>query len=461
MKHRSWVRLTLGTSLLAIVPLMSGQVFAQTNEERWNYTVVDVVDFQGTTRLKLSSAAIVEVRRSRVKSGELQYNFLVNEAAGQISGQNEPVVMSAKKGMNFYKEPKTRKLRSNDPDLAALLDFTNALLKKMPSGRKKAGVNWLEIVDVGEGWGRLPRKIAVNFEVQDLSDAGHGKLLLVKYSSKKFRLNLGTKGEPVNAEFSGFTTFDPSRDITAHMVWDFKASRAGESGLSELLRHSIIFFMSDVKGETPVVPLSIYPDLGEWVGGKEITDAAISSAASSPEWVFEALASSKIYWVVTTITGEQKTNFAIVPIIAVLNVLESVCNLLTDKIADGKIDGKGYGLAWVLKKAGVDPYWAAISVDIMKLALPGVSSVLQAVGASDKIVSVILKWGTAVNGLKLLVDILGLPIKSATVPSATVDNKKVAKNCPETKQTDSTSKTYQEWKQSIEKHIPVGKRIGC
>ena len=36
-----------------------------------------------------------------------------------------------------------------------------------------------------------------------------------------------------------------------------------------------------------------------------------------------------------------------------------------------------------------------------------------------------------------------------------------AKNCPETKQTESTSKTYQEWKRSIEKHIPVGKRIGC
>lgn len=36
-----------------------------------------------------------------------------------------------------------------------------------------------------------------------------------------------------------------------------------------------------------------------------------------------------------------------------------------------------------------------------------------------------------------------------------------AKNCPETKVTESASKTYQEWKQSIEKHIPVGKRIGC
>lgn len=33
--------------------------------------------------------------------------------------------------------------------------------------------------------------------------------------------------------------------------------------------------------------------------------------------------------------------------------------------------------------------------------------------------------------------------------------------CPETKGTESASKTYQEWKQSIEKHIPVGRRLGC
>jgi len=36
-----------------------------------------------------------------------------------------------------------------------------------------------------------------------------------------------------------------------------------------------------------------------------------------------------------------------------------------------------------------------------------------------------------------------------------------AKKCPEIKGTESASKTYQEWKQSIEKHIPVGRRLGC
>lgn len=36
-----------------------------------------------------------------------------------------------------------------------------------------------------------------------------------------------------------------------------------------------------------------------------------------------------------------------------------------------------------------------------------------------------------------------------------------ANKCPETKETESASKTYQEWKQSIEKHVPVGRRLGC
>lgn len=35
------------------------------------------------------------------------------------------------------------------------------------------------------------------------------------------------------------------------------------------------------------------------------------------------------------------------------------------------------------------------------------------------------------------------------------------KNCPETKQTESESKTYEEWKNAISKHIPVGRRLGC
>lgn len=360
-KNSFWIRGVLVGLLL--MPLMPTTSLAQDGEERWNYTMLDVANVQGANNYRVSWAAVIEVTRSRLQTGERKYSYSVKEAAGRVAGQKRALVFSGRKSEGFYYNNATRTFRTEDEELTPLFDVMNNVVETLPPERKRIGDRWQQAIRIAKGSEFLPGTVIVRFEVQGLSPAGYGKVLLIRYSSEEmtFRTVGGDTGQ-VRAEFSGLTTYDPEKDVTLHSVWNFKATRQRAEAKSDVFSHRIVSFMSDAGGGKPVVPFGIYPDLRKAFAQQHIDLTTTSSDPDPPAWFVQTFALSQMAWTVTGITAEGSTNDVGLVLKTGLSVGNFIIDKVTDVWNDGQFNNNGInlqklGAEQIARDWGLDPKW--------------------------------------------------------------------------------------------------------
>jgi hypothetical protein len=355
------IRTFLGVFFYFFIALVQASfVSAQVGEERLNYTMIDIADLQGANRYRVSTASVVEITRSRLETGEFKYNCLMTEVAGQVAGQEQPHVFTAEKSWIFYDVPAKRILRGDNQQ--ELISTISSMAELIPMDPKPIGVKWQQSIHLGRGSEFMPGTVNVNFEKQSLSPQSYGDLILIKYSSEEMVFNgIDKDRSQVKAKFSGFTTYDAVRGAVIHTVWDFKATRSGLNRKTDQFTNRLIYFMSDAKGEAPIVPFNIYPELAEAVGKQRVRFTKVVSDQSPPEWFLQTLSLSKIAWTATTIAVDRSTNP--VPVLAAVAVyfggmalMDTVVDIATDLWDDRKLNDSGRSMFKELGEKAADTF---------------------------------------------------------------------------------------------------------
>lgn len=334
--------------------------FAQEEkEDRWFLTSIEVADLEGKNSYRVSSTTTTEITRKKLETGEYEFNYVLREAAGQVAGEKEPTSFVSTKSFTFYRDPKSHILRTEDKELKALFDFINTRIKKILP-KEKPAETWKQDIEISSGSKYMPEKITLNFEIQYVSFPSYEKLLLIKYFSEEFSfLAMDDNGELAKGRFSGFLTYDSDRKIFIHSIWNFETLLWRNGEREDSFTHQIVSFMSEQKGEKPVVPFTIYPELAKALKDPKIEFRRISSIQNPPRFFSQAFGLSKYAMTLTEITAEKSTNPVILAIIGVAIFADAVVDAATDIFNDGKINDNGFSaFRWaggsIAEMAGVD-----------------------------------------------------------------------------------------------------------